>query len=120
MVRNYARKMDRGKYGNKSLQAALDAVTDRMSLKRVSLQSGISRPVLRRHDAVQQAAGHDALPATGTHKPDSQCTHCNGFFSRTHFCRQEMKCKGESAADPTAILAELTEQTLKLRFSLNS
>jgi len=49
MVRNYARKTDRGKYGNKSLQAALDAVKDGMSLKRASLQFGISRPVLRKH-----------------------------------------------------------------------
>jgi len=49
MVRSYARKTDRAKYGNNSLQAALDAVKDGMSLKRASVQFGISRPVLRRH-----------------------------------------------------------------------
>jgi len=38
MVHSYARKTDGGKYGNKSLQAALDAVKDEMSLKRASLQ----------------------------------------------------------------------------------
>ena len=49
MVLSYVRKTDRGKYGEKSLQAALDAVKDGMSLKRASVQFGISRPVLRRH-----------------------------------------------------------------------
>jgi len=35
------------------------------------------------------------------------CTQCNGFFSRTHLWRHKLKCKGESAADPTAIPAQL-------------
>jgi len=49
MVRCYKRKTERGGYGSSSLQDALNAVKDGMSLKRASVQFGISRPVLRRH-----------------------------------------------------------------------
>jgi len=48
MVHSYTRKMDPGKYDTESLPAALDAVKDGMSLKRASVQFGISRPVLQR------------------------------------------------------------------------
>ena len=67
MVRTYVKKTERGQYGNKNIEDALEAVNDGTPLIRTSKEYGIPARTLRRHrDNKVQQPGKVAL---GRHLP---------------------------------------------------
>ena len=115
MVRHYKRHSQRATYGNATLKAALDAVVGGMSMKKASVQFGISRSVLRRHR--DKKVSNPGKTTLGRFNPVFGNTFESELVSKIQLMEKTMY--GLTPTDVRHIAFELAEQ-LQIRHNFNS
>jgi hypothetical protein len=94
----------------KTVHKDVDTVQKAMSsgvIERNGIFQQLKRDGIHKHNLKQVAARKSMMRERCGHSATLVCAKCNGFFSKTFFCRHRIKCMGESSVLPEGIPSEL-------------